>query len=196
MNNFYSVQELKELGLKACGDNVMISRKASIYGARNICIGDHVRIDDFCILSGHITIGSYVHISTYCALYGRYKIVMEDYTGISARVTLYSAVDDFSGEFMIGPLVPEELTRVSGGPVTLKKFVQIGAGCVVFPDLTIKQGSAIGSMSLITKDISEWGVYAGVPAKLIKKRKRRILELERNIKSNPLFGSNGNNTKH
>ncbi|HBS76832.1 MAG TPA: galactoside O-acetyltransferase, partial [Alphaproteobacteria bacterium] len=56
-SNFYSDTELQELGLKSYGKNVLISRKCSIYGAHNISVGDNVRIDDFCILSGNITIG-------------------------------------------------------------------------------------------------------------------------------------------
>lgn len=60
MTSFYTEEELKGLGFRHIGNGVCISRKASIYGAQNISLGDHVRIDDFCILSGRIEIGSYV----------------------------------------------------------------------------------------------------------------------------------------
>ena len=63
MNSFYSPEELKTLGLKEYGENVLISRKASIYGAGNISLGSNVRIDDFCLLSGKISLGNYVHIA-------------------------------------------------------------------------------------------------------------------------------------
>lgn len=69
-NSFYSISELKLLGLKRLGQNVYISRKSSIYSPENISIGDNVRIDDFCILSGNITLGNYIHIAAYTALYG------------------------------------------------------------------------------------------------------------------------------
>lgn len=45
--SFLSENELKAIGFKCYGSNVLISRKASIYGAANISIGDNVRIDDF-----------------------------------------------------------------------------------------------------------------------------------------------------
>ena len=54
MNSFYSPEELKSLELKEYGENVLISRKCSIYGAENIRLGSHVRIDDFCVLSGKV----------------------------------------------------------------------------------------------------------------------------------------------
>ena len=66
MNSFYSPEELKSLGLKEYGENVFISRKCSIYGAENIRLGSHVRIDDFCVLSGKVELGNYVHIAASC----------------------------------------------------------------------------------------------------------------------------------
>lgn len=54
--SFYTHDELAEIGFKSCGKNVLISRKASIYSPAKIEIGDNVRIDDFCILSGVIFI--------------------------------------------------------------------------------------------------------------------------------------------
>jgi len=54
MNSFYTEDELKEIGLKSYGHNVLISRKANLYSVSEISIGNNVRIDDFCILSGKI----------------------------------------------------------------------------------------------------------------------------------------------
>ena len=84
-SSFYSEIELKELGLKRCGYNVKISRYARLYSPQSISIGNNVRIDDFCILSGNITLGNNIHISAFVALYGAEGIEFEDYTGISAR---------------------------------------------------------------------------------------------------------------
>lgn len=50
MTSFYSEEELRSIGLKSYGKNVLISRFARIYGAESISIGNNVRIDDFCIL--------------------------------------------------------------------------------------------------------------------------------------------------
>lgn len=137
MSSFYSVDELNTLGLKSFGENVLISRKCSIYSPEKISIGNNVRIDDFCILSGNISLGSNIHISAYSALYGAMGIIMEDYTGISPRTSIFSAMDDFSGEYLIGPIHPHEFTNVQGGTVILRKFSQLGAGTIVFPSVEI-----------------------------------------------------------
>lgn len=177
MTSFYSQEELASIGLKAYGKHVLISRKCSIYGAENIEIGDNVRIDDFCILSGHIKLGSNIHISAYVALYGAEGIELEDYTGISSHTTIYSAMDDFSGEYLIGPIHPEGTTNVTGGKVILKRFVQIGCNSVIFPNLTIEEGTVIGAMSLVRKDIEPWGIYVGIPVVKIKDRSKSLLNL-------------------
>ena len=164
MSSFYSSEELSQLGLKSYGNNVLLSRKSSIYGASNISLGDNVRIDDFCILSGNITIGSNVHISAYVALYGSKGITLEDYTGISPRSTIFSAMDDFGGDYLIGPIHDPSKGNVRGGQVALQRVSQIGAHCVVFPNLTIGEGCVVGACSLINKSLNPWGIYFGTPA--------------------------------
>lgn len=176
MDSFYSVQELGLIGFKFIGNNILLSRKASVYSAHTISIGDNVRIDDFCILSGKITIGSNVHISAYVALYGSRGIVINDFSGISARTTIYSAVDDFSGDYLIGPMCPTEATHIIGGEVILDKYVQIGASCVVMPNLSIEEGAVIGAMSFVNKSISRWTINAGIPCEKIKNRSRGLLK--------------------
>lgn len=176
MSSFYTSKELNSLGLKSYGENVLISKKACFYDASKILIGNNVRIDDFCILSGEIILGSFIHISAYSALYGKFGIEMEDYTGLSPRCTLFSASDDFSGNYLISPTVPSEFTNVTGGKITLRKFVQIGASSAILPSVTLNQGVAVGAMSLVKKDLEEWGVYAGNPIRFIKKREKQLLK--------------------
>ena len=182
MNSFYSEEELKSLGFKSCGENVLISRFARFYGISNMEIGNNVRIDDFCILSGKIKIGNYVHISAYTALYGSQGIEINDYCGCSARSIIYSAMDDFSGEYMIGPMVPDDLTNVTGGPVILEKYVQLGANTTVMPNLKIGEGAVTGSCTLVRHDVEPWTVNIGIPSKVLKRRKDNPKELSKRIK--------------
>ena len=178
-NSFYSREELAGLGLKSYGDNVLISRFARLYSLGTIEIGSHVRIDDFCILSGTIKLGSHIHISAYCALYGKFGIVMEDYSGLSPRCTVFSATDDFSGDYLIGPMVDESLTNVTGGEVRIGRYSQLGAGCVVMPKVKIGDGVAVGAMSLILQELSPWKIYKGIPVARLRDRSTNLLDLLR-----------------
>jgi len=67
--SFLSKNELRQVGFARYGRNVLISRKVSFYYPEKIEIGNNVRIDDFCILSGHIVMGNYIHIAAYCGLF-------------------------------------------------------------------------------------------------------------------------------
>lgn len=176
--SFLTANELAKLGLKSIGRNCLISRNAQFYGAQNITIGDNVRIDDFCIISGNVSIGSNIHISAFVALYGAKGIIFEDYSGISSRSTIYSAMDDFSGSYLVGPIHPVKKTHVCGGMVVVKKFAHIGANCLVLPNLTIGEGSVIGAMSMVRHSVDEWGIYAGVPVRKIKDRSDKLKQLE------------------
>lgn len=173
--SFYSEAELRKFGFKSVGKNVLISKFARFYSQKEISLGDNVRIDDFCILSGNVTLGSFVHISSSVKLFGTMGIVLEDYTGISSNSIIYSAMDDFSGQHLIGPMSPDEATHVTGGCVRMCKFSQVGAGCVVFPNLTIGKGTVVGAMSLVRDNLEEWFIYAGIPVKKIKKRSKDLL---------------------
>ena len=175
MTSFYSQKEVNKLGFAKVGNKVLISRNTSFYGISNMSIGDNVRIDDFCILSGKIIIGSNVHISAYNGLYGAYGIELMDYSGISPRCTLFSASDDFSGDSLIGPLIPKEYQKIIGGKIILEKYSQLGAGTIVLPNCKIAEGSVTGSMTLVTKSLDEWGIYSGIPAKLRKVRSKKLL---------------------
>ena len=52
--------------------------------------------------------------------------------------------------------------------VIIKNDVWIGANSVILPGVTIGNGVAIGASSVVTKDIPDYAIVAGVPAKIIK----------------------------
>ena len=180
--SFYTEQELHEMGFQFIGKQVLLSRKASIYNAGRISIGDFSRIDDFCVLSageGGIFIGRNVHLSCHSSLLGKGKIEIGDFCAISVRATLFSSSDDCSGNAMINPTVPEAFTNVYHGDVIIGKHVLSGAGSIILPGVKIGTGVVIGALSLVNKDCEAFWIYAGCPAQKIKKRKEDLLALEK-----------------
>lgn len=169
-----------DLGLARYGKGVRISDKASIYGATRVSIGDYTRIDDFCIISAGsegILIGANVHIAAFSSLIGHEKISIDDFSNISSRVSIYSSNDDYSGETMTNPTIPDTFKDVSHKRVSIGQHVIIGSGSVVLPGSTIPDGVAIGSLSLIKDHLRPWTVYGGIPVKAIRPRKKGLLKL-------------------
>lgn len=183
VNSFYSEEELKEIGFQSYGKNVLISRKASIYAAEKMIIGNHVRIDDFCILSGKIELGDYIHISAYCGLFaGDTGIQMMDFTTLSSRGMIYAETDDYTGGAMTNPMIPDEYRNVFGAKVTLEKHVIVGSGSTILPGVTLEEGASVGSMSLVNRSLAGWKIYVGCPCRELKERNRQVLEFEKKFK--------------
>ncbi|WP_252731946.1 acyltransferase [Paraglaciecola arctica] len=185
---YYTEEDLRGVGFKSLGRNVAISKNCTILGIPNISIGDNVRIDSYCSIfatgSGFLTLGSYIHIGGYSALSAGSGIVMEDFSGLSQGVKIYSRTDDYSGKFLTNPTVPQQYTGVVEGQVSLGKHVIVGAGSVILPGTTIGEGASVGAMSLVTKDLDEWNVYFGSPAKKLKRRSKELLILEEQLVAN------------
>ncbi len=182
MSSFMSKEELLEMGFKSFGENVLISKKASIYGASNMEIGNHVRIDDFCFLSGKIKIGNYVHVATASMLYGGPAgIELGDFTGVSQRCTLIADSDDYSGESLTNPMTANEYKTPVQEKIVMEKHSILGASCTVLPGVVVGEGTAVGSMSLINKSLDGWGIYFGVPAKRAGDRSHKIEEHEKSF---------------
>lgn len=178
---YLTKKQITEMCFKSVGNNVQLSDKASYYNCQNISIGNNVRIDDFCVLSageGGITIGSYIHIAVFTSLIGAGEITLSDFCNISSKVSIYSSNDDYSGEFMTNPTVPKDLTNVSHGPVTIGKHVIVGSGSVILPNVVLEDGVAIGALSLVNKSCKAFSIYSGIPAKKIKARNTKLLNLE------------------
>jgi len=151
----------------------MISPKASVYG--DVYISPKARVDDFVVISGPITISHYVHIACHCSLIG--NILMMPFSGLSGGVRVYAKSDDYSGEWMTNPTVPEEFTKVDDRPVVIGRHAIVGANSVILPGVTIGEGAAVGANSVIRKDVEPWTIVVGT-GKVIGTRKKRCLDLE------------------
>ena len=134
MDGYYSIEELKNIGFAKVGEDVLISKKASLYGVSAMSIGNHVRIDDFALLVGNIEIHDYVHIAAFSNLHASRDghIIFEDYSGVSANVTIYASSDLYDGSAMTArPGLSEESVSTVCRTVVIGKYSQIGTGSTV-----------------------------------------------------------------
>jgi galactoside O-acetyltransferase len=177
----YAPEELGTLGLRRVGADVHVHRTVLFFNPQGVTIGDHCRIDAFSIITGSdagVTIGRHVHIASGAYLFGGGGIDVHDFAGISARTIVYSTNDDYSGAFLTGPTIPDDLTNVVRHRVVVGRHVVIGAGSILLPGVTIGEGSAVGALSLIKHDVDPFTIVAGNPARRVGPRARHLLELE------------------
>lgn len=175
---FLNQEFLLKMNFKKLGKNVLISEKASIYNPEKIEVGDDSRIDDFCVISGRVKIGNNVHITVFCNIAGGTEgVYIEDFSTVAYGCHLFSQSDDYSGETMTNSTIPSHLKSERKKAVYVKKHCIIGTKSIIFPGVTLSEGTAVGAASLINKSTESWSIYVGVPAKKIKDRSKNLLIL-------------------
>jgi acetyltransferase-like isoleucine patch superfamily enzyme len=159
------------------GEDVMIAPYVDIRRPELIEIGDHVGIDNFFVCSTGLHLGSYIHISPQVAIIGGKNglLTMSDFSFLSVGVKIICGSEEFKGEGLIGPLIPEKYKdNVITSPIRIEKYAGVCANSTILPGVTISEGSVIGAHSLVLKDtVTEpWTIYAGIPIRAICKRKK------------------------
>lgn len=180
-SELYSPDELRAL-LGSVGEDVAIDRTVRLFKPKAIHVGSHVRIDSYAILSGGagIRIGDHVHVAPACQLAAAGgEIVLEDFVGLSARVNLFTATDDYSGGALTNPTVPDRFRAVTTGPVRLCRHAIVGCGAVIMQGVTVGRGASVGALTFLTKDVPELAIVSGNPPRLVGRRNgERLLAME------------------
>lgn len=107
----------------------------------------------------NITLGKNVFMNTGCSFQDRGGITIGDGTLIGMNVSISTLNHGFS-------LETRNTTYPS--PVVIGKNVWIGTGANILPGVTIGDNSVVAAGAVVTKDIPDNVVVAGVPAKVIK----------------------------
>jgi galactoside O-acetyltransferase len=127
-----------------------------------------------------VRIGNHVHIAAGVMIFGSEGCEIGDFAGLSSRVAIYSASDDYVSGHLTNPTVPDRFRNVSKGKVVLEPHALVGAGSVLLPGVTLHRGAAVGALSLVNRSVPAFQVVLGTPARPIKMRDQVQLErLER-----------------
>ena len=109
----------------------------------DVVIGDHTRIGIHCTVIGPVTIGSHVNMAQ----------------GITVTALNHNFEDT-------GKRIDQQ--GVSTNPVVIGDDVWIGANAVVLPGVTIGKHCVVAAGAVVTKDVPDFTVVGGVPAKILK----------------------------
>lgn len=183
---YYCSEELQEFGFAYVGDNVQVARNCTIMGLHNISLGDNCRIDANCTIiaiSGPLSIGCYSHVHTSVVIGARGGVTLGNFCTVSHGCNILSASDDFSGHWMTNSVVPTEFTNPTVAPILIGAHAAFGVLCTVLPGVTVGEGTSIGAYSLVTRNLPEWTIAIGVPAKVIRARSRALLRFATDTKA-------------
>lgn len=178
-NIFFDVSKLKKVGR-----NVIIGKTVRIRYPELVELGDNVILDDFTYISTRLIVANHVHIASGCKLIGGPKasVSFAPFSTLAPGVVLAAGSDDYRAGIAT-PMVPEEFKGAPEiGHISIGRHSIVGANSVVLPNVTFDEGSALGALSLVKKDLEAWTLYAGMPARAIGKRDRNaIIALEKSF---------------
>lgn len=159
--------------LKYCGENVIIGKTVRIRKPQDVIIGDNTIIDDFTYISCGAIIGNNCHIASNVSISGGMGVfTMGDFSTLSNHSSVHCASSDYGIMSMDLPSSPEEL-RFGGevGNIEIGKYVTVGAHSTILPNVILPNGFACGAYSLLKNiEYTPYTLWAGIPAKFIKKR--------------------------
>lgn len=155
---------------------VRIFEPTVIINIENIEFGKYVMIDSFVLIQAKkkCKIGDHVHIPSFSSITGGGKLLMEDYSGLSSGVRIFTGSDDFKDWGFGNPTIDEKFRNVKIGEVLIRKFAIIGANSVILPDVEIGEGAAVGAGCVVTKSLEPWGIYVG-NKKIGERNKKGVL---------------------
>lgn len=107
-----------------------------------------------------ISIGSYCNVNKHCILDGRGSLTIGNNVDIALDVHIWTEQHDYNN--------PE--FRAITAPVYIRDYVWIASRATILPGVTVGKGAVIACGAVVTKDVPEYSIVAGVPAKVIGKR--------------------------
>ncbi|WP_297571021.1 DapH/DapD/GlmU-related protein [uncultured Anaerovibrio sp.] len=126
------------------------------------------------VCASNMVIGKNVYINSNFLGMSRGGITIEDDVQIAGNVSVLSNNHD-----------PYERQLLTCKPVHIKKGAWIGAGATILPGITVGRYAIVGAGSVVTKDVPDYSVAVGNPARVIK-----TLEAERfQQKSDPALAN-------
>ncbi len=154
------------------GAHSFIARDAWLHSRTpkcNITIGEYSSVESYARLvtqdGGHIKIGDHTKVDSFCVIYGHPgSVEIGSYVRMATHIVIVPANHKFAGTGMI-----YGQGDTSEG-VVIEDDVWIGSGVIILDGVRIGAHSVIGAGSVVTKSVPPQSVVVGVPAKVIKTR--------------------------
>ena len=161
---------LLEMETVEIGENCFISPLAHIFAerGRKISIGNNSFVAADSVLHGPLTIGNEVAINHHCTLDGgRAGIQIADQARLAAYTHLYAFNH---GMKMDAPIYDQ---AVSSKGIYIGRDVWIGADVGIVDGVRVGDHAVIGMNSQVTKDVADFAIVAGNPARVIGDRRNK-----------------------
>lgn len=168
----FSYSNIMRFRFAGWGEESCIEPAARLCSPELIIVGNHVRICEHAWLNAAddrgdkeptLIIGDGTYIGRFCQINAWRRVVIEQNVLIADRVFISDA--DHNCDRTDIP-IGSQGTRFKGS-VKLSEGCWVGIGAVILPGVTIGRNSVVAANSVVTKDVPDYAVVGGVPAKLL-----------------------------
>ncbi|WP_214645635.1 acyltransferase [Acinetobacter terrae] len=167
--------KLEISGKVIIGKNVYIGDDVTLIveSGASLIIGDNSFIGESCYIKcfgGEIEIGHDVSINSKSFLNGCGGLKIGNNTRIGTQSIMIASNHKFDDPEV---LVKDQITKQG---IVIGENIWFGARVTVLDGVTIADNSVIGACSLVSKNITEAGVYVGIPAKKLEKSLPKLVD--------------------
>lgn len=160
--------------LKQLGSDVVIEAGVLIFHPENISLGSGVYVGHHTMLKAYHTnemiIGDGTWIGQMCFFHSAGGLMIGKHVGIGPGVKILTSSHELERDL---PLEIPILHRpIEFAPVIIEDDADIGVGCILLPGVRVGRGAQVGAGSVVTKDIPDFTVAYGNPAKVMRERKK------------------------
>lgn len=149
--------------LGICKKGTIVGVRCQFLDVKGIFIGEKCLLQDNVYIragtAGKVVIGDHCALNSFACIFGHGGVYIGDHAQIGPNVTITTTSHDFKKDML-----------ATFEPVHIGEWSWIGSGSIVLPGVTIGDHTVVAAGSVVTRDIPSNSVYAGVPAKNIKKR--------------------------
>lgn len=132
--------------------------------------GHGCRIEGLVEERAEVWIGDFVHIAPLAHVgIGGGRTTIEDYAAVASGGKVISGANRYEAPSM-SECAPDGLRKTVDYVTRIGRFAVVQTNAVVLPGISLGEGAVLAAGSVASKDIPEWEVWGGVPAKFIKKR--------------------------
>jgi acetyltransferase-like isoleucine patch superfamily enzyme len=178
---------------RSAGRGMIIGRNVVIRHPKSIVLGDNVTIDDLCLVDGRgagsdgVVIEDQVIVNRNCMIQAKTgSIRLGTRTTIGSNSVIVSMAGVEFGEavlvagncyFSAGAYRVDDISSAvmdqgaySKGPIIIGDNSWVGTGAIILDGVKVGKGVIIGAGAVVTKDVPDYAIVAGIPAKLIRMR--------------------------
>lgn len=154
-------------GAKKVGTNLNMRGVVNLW-CDNVSVGNDVNIYPNTTFwgQGRITIGNHVEVGIGSVIYSSSDVEI----GNNVLIAAHCYIIDSNHGIEKNKLIRDQVSTIKG-PVVIEDDVWLGAGCKVLSGVHIGNGAVIGANSLVNKDIPDYAIAVGSPARIIGYRK-------------------------